>query len=275
MYPETNTNVDRAKAAAERAAKARRVVFGLTHRQHTAREIVKALQGQKEGAKQAAKSIETMSELRHIPNFFPTPARIVDTMLAMTGMKRSHRAGDPTPLRVLEPSAGKGDIAHAVMREGHLCYCVEYNHTLAKILMQEGLIVRQDDFLKLSLSDYQLASLNGGFDRVIMNPPSERGACYDHVKHALGFLRSGGYLAAVVSATTLAKIEEVFEYNETRYLPIDEAPPKNAIPTWIYKDYTAWQGFERIESGPLPDDTFKNSERPTSVRTGLVVLRKN
>lgn len=275
MYPETNTNTDRAKAAAERAAKVRMTVLGMSHRQKTAQHRANQLREQKEGTTKAAKAIETMSELKHIPNFFPTPHRIVNMMLEMTGMAPHQRGADPTPLRVLEPSAGKGDIAHAVLRAGHLCQCVEYNYTLAELLRKEGCVVRQADFLALSLADFQFASLNGGFDRIIMNPPFERGACYDHVKHALGFLRSGGYLAAVVSATTLSKIEEVFEYNESRYLPIDEAPSRNAIPTWIYRDYMAWQGFDRIEFGPLADDTFKNSERPTSVRTGLVVLRKN
>jgi hypothetical protein len=40
------------------------------------------------------------------------------------------------------------------------------------------------------------------YDRVVMNPPFDQERDIDHVMHALGFLKSGGRLVAVMSAHT-------------------------------------------------------------------------
>jgi 16S rRNA G1207 methylase RsmC len=40
------------------------------------------------------------------------------------------------------------------------------------------------------------------YDRVVMNPPFDRERDVDHVMHALGFLKPGGRLVAVMSAHT-------------------------------------------------------------------------
>src|SRR3546814_14723641 len=52
------------------------------------------------------------------------------------------------------------------------------------------------DFLALT------PDLIGSFDRIIMNPPFDRGRDIDHVNHAIEFLAPGGILVALMSAGT-------------------------------------------------------------------------
>src|SRR3546814_3255444 len=52
------------------------------------------------------------------------------------------------------------------------------------------------DFLALN------PDLIGSFDRIIMNPPFDRGRDIDHVNHAIEFLAPGGILVAIMSAGT-------------------------------------------------------------------------
>src|SRR3546814_19364458 len=52
------------------------------------------------------------------------------------------------------------------------------------------------DFLALT------PDLIGSFDRIIMNPPFDRGRDIDHVNHAIEFLAPGGILVAIMSAGT-------------------------------------------------------------------------
>ncbi len=138
-------------------------------------------------------------------------------------------------LSVLEPSAGKGDIARAVLAAGitaDALQCVELNHGLGSHLIALGFNVWRGDFLEYA-PDHQ-------FDRVLMNPPFHRGACHAHTLRAFELLKPGGRLVGIVSATTGAKLEQ-----------------------WA-DDHAGW-----VEK--LPEDTFRNSERPTGVQTCLVV----
>jgi predicted RNA methylase len=119
-----------------------------------------------------------------IPGFFPTPAAVIDRML--------DAAGDLHGLRVLEPSAGKGDIADAARAAGGSVVCFEVNHTLCGILRAKGHTIDAPcDFLEMQAV--------AGFDRVLMNPPFERGQDIDHVIRAYSWLAPGGRLVAIMS----------------------------------------------------------------------------
>lgn len=119
-----------------------------------------------------------------IPGFFPTPRKIVERMLIAADI----RSG----MTVLEPSAGKGDIAEAIResRPGCVLTCVEWSHTLGEILRLKNFPwVLQEDFLEHS----------GSYDRIVMNPPFEDGLDIDHVRHAFDCLKPGGRLVAIMS----------------------------------------------------------------------------
>ena len=106
-------------------------------------------------------------------------------------------------LRVLEPSAGMGALADAVRKEcGVRSHCVEVDAGRAAILRSKGYTTTQADFLTLKPTDIP----GGLFDVVVMNPPFDRGRDCDHVRHALQFLKPGGRLVAIMSAS--AEISE-------------------------------------------------------------------
>ncbi|WP_462328103.1 methyltransferase, partial [Desulfobaculum sp.] len=122
---------------------------------------------------------------RKIPGFFPTPAPVVRQMLETADIKGG--------MRVLEPSAGKGNIADAVKEQhpdAHLDV-VETVDALRSILEGKGHTLVGRDFLKHSGTLY---------DRIIMNPPFENGQEREHVRHAYSLLKPGGRLVSVMSS---------------------------------------------------------------------------
>ncbi len=98
--------------------------------------------------------------------------------------------------RVLEPSAGKAAIAGRARDEGGTVTCIEIQPGLAhELRVIHGFAdVRQADFLTLEPRHF------APFDKVVMNPPFDRGRDCDHVRHAYQFLKPGGVLVAVMSA---------------------------------------------------------------------------
>jgi predicted RNA methylase len=118
------------------------------------------------------------------PNLFPTPPEIARQVVNLATVGPG--------VRVLEPSAGTDSLVRAI-REA----CPEADVTAVEINPQlaaglSGLVQKCvcADFLAIG-EDL------GEFDRVVMNPPFERGADPDHIKHAFALLAPGGRLVAV------------------------------------------------------------------------------
>ncbi|MBA7688593.1 hypothetical protein ES703_97078 [subsurface metagenome] len=128
------------------------------------------------------KAMETDLIGVRIPGFFPTPMAIAIEMVRMADI----RAG----MTVLEPSAGKGDIAEAIAGQhpDAELTVVEVSHTLAKILEAKGFNTRSEDFL----------AQTGFYDRIIMNPPFEKGQDIDHVRWAYNRLKPKGMLVSIM-----------------------------------------------------------------------------
>jgi len=132
-----------------------------------------------------ARMLEQQLLGQKIPGYFPTPAAIVHRMLD----KAKIRPG----MRVLEPSAGKGNIADLirdVAPDAELSV-IETNPSLRDILHAKGHRLIGHDFLEHD---------NEQYDRIIMNPPFERGQDVQHVTHAYHLLKPGGRLVAIMSA---------------------------------------------------------------------------
>lgn len=173
---------------------------------------------------------------RDIPGFFPTPKPIIARMLELAEIEPGQR--------VLEPSAGKGDILD-LLRDQHPdseITAIEVNSILHEVLSAKGHTVQQGDFL-----DH-----GGQYDRVIQNPPFESGADIDHVRHAYGQLVPGGCLVSVMSAGPFFRSDrKATEFRE-----------------WLL------QLDHEVED--LPDDAFRGHDafRQTGVRTKLVTISK-
>jgi len=132
-----------------------------------------------------------------IPGFFPTPTPVADQMVREAGL-------DPkNPLvRILEPSAGRGDLADAIAKEigpGGID-CCEVNHTLREMLSETYAVFSEGDFLNMEPMAI--------YDAVLMNPPFERRQDADHIAHAYRFLSPGGVLVALCSPMLLQGSEK-------------------------------------------------------------------
>ncbi len=122
--------------------------------------------------------------LLNIPGYFPMPPAVVEEMLRWADIRPGHY--------VLEPSAGTGNLADAARDAGAVVSCWEINQALAEILELKGHNVDGRDFMEHTC-------LNPYADRVLMNPPFEKGQDIEHVRMAFDALKPEGKLVAVMS----------------------------------------------------------------------------
>jgi hypothetical protein len=186
-------------------------------------------------------SVQTAMDLRRkaiygkLPDFFPTPKGLIDRMLEIADVKPSHR--------VLDPSAGAGDICLAVRDLGvSTIDCFEINWDLVQVLalLEFQLIAR----------DFLTATPRPIYDRVVMNPPFSKDAYIDHVRAAYHWLAPGGELIAVL--------------------------PNGYCGSRITKrrEFTDWLddlGVDRYENQANP---FTKSDRSCGVSTHLIHLKR-
>lgn len=194
-----------------------------------AKAEVERLRELAEGFKPMRRSMETVERHRWVPGFFPTPKAVTDRMIKLANIQPG--------MRVLEPSCGKGDLAHAAAKASGVVLGIEIVPSLAAVCRAAGLNVICGDFLDNDPT-WPIQDL----DRIVMNPPFERRMDEAHVWHAFPFLRDGGRLVACVSSTTAARMRQ---WVEQRGIII-----------------------------PLPAGSFLASDRSTGVNTALIVLDK-
>lgn len=122
------------------------------------------------------------------PQLFPTPPELAERMveLAKIGPR----------MKVLEPSAGTGNILRAIIdaEPSARVDAVEINQALCDALPSKLMEAEEafcHDFLKCTVGQI------GRFDRILMNPPFSHGADVAHIKHALHFLHRDGRIVAI------------------------------------------------------------------------------
>ena len=152
----------------------------------------KAVAAEREKKDAIAKAEEKFRFLK-IPGFFPTPKPTIETML--------DRADIEEGMEVLEPSAGKGDIADSLKEAGHTPKVIEIRPALQDILQLKGYEVVGTDFLEHTKK----------YDRIVMNPPFEKGQDIDHVRHAYELLKSGGKLVSIMSESPFFRTEKKYQ----------------------------------------------------------------
>lgn len=174
--------------------------------------------------------------------FYPTPPAVVDKMLEPY-LKTTRWGRTIMPFaQILEPQAGKGDIAlrlvnqHNVPRER--IYCIEIDQELQFLLQQHKFKVIDSDFLEYA-GRYE-------FDFIIMNPPFSAGV--DHLLKAWEVLRNGD-IACLLNAETLRN--------------------PNTRKRQLLLELIGQHG--RYEEIGQP---FRTAERPTNVDVAVVWLRK-
>lgn len=179
------------------------------------------------------------------PGYFPTPDDVIDVMLNGIIFETKHDT-----LRVLEPSAGSGNIArhlreHLADIEDAVLHVIERYRPLLQMLRdQDFIVINDDDFLEFHIENVE----RDGYDIIALNPPFENKAHMDHVQHAYSLLRSGGQLSAIVPNGTLTgsdKKSKAFkewfdDLGGTQFrLPPDAFKPSGTnvatLAIWLYK----------------------------------------
>ena len=191
------------------------------------------LAGQVAPRKASADELADRLRFVDIDGFFPTPSRICERVVDAANIRPG--------MTVVEPSAGKGDLALAARAAGGVVVVAEVNGALREVLAAHGWQAAGEDMFEVL----------GTFDRVVMNPPFERGQDQIQVRHAFDtLLAPGGRLVAIVSAGSMSSQRAA-----------------------VWRDWLALVGAEVID---LPEDAFSGSDawRKTGVRTCMVTIDK-
>jgi hypothetical protein len=178
--------------------------------------------------------------------FFPTPAEVIDRMLAPFATDKGFgiRLGSR---RILDPSAGTGSILEHIQnkydstgRYGMLSkyYAIEIEPELRAVLKEKGFNPIAFDFLTFEPDQF--------IDLIVMNPPFSEGV--DHLLHAWDILPHGD-IACLLNVETIRN-----PYTKKRKILID-----------LIHQYGGYEVF-----GPC----FAEAERPTDVEVVCVWLKK-
>ncbi|MCL2062063.1 MAG: DUF4942 domain-containing protein [Firmicutes bacterium] len=168
-------------------------------------------------------------------NFYPTPPDLISKMLS----------GLNTTLiqTILEPSAGKGDLAEAIKQKFDRSWgrkpdidCIEIQPELQHILKGKKFRVISDDFLAFSTQKQ--------YDLILMNPPFDEGD--KHLQKALELQENGGHIICILNAETIKN-----PYTNTR----------KALKRQL-EDYAAEITYIK--------DAFVGAERATAVEVALI-----
>lgn len=116
--------------------------------------------------------------------YYPTPVSVVDRVLSDIIVKGKS---------VLEPSCGCGRFMDALRKVGADVFGIEYDASRVAEAKSKGHKVLRANFLETEPT--------GDYDFVVMNPPFYGRHYAKHVRHAMGFLKEGGQLAAVLPVT--------------------------------------------------------------------------
>ncbi|MCU0517741.1 MAG: methyltransferase [Oscillatoria sp. Prado101] len=168
-----------------------------------------------------------------LPDYYPTPQPVIERMIQLAGVRSGQK--------VLEPSAGKGNIADALSEIGGIdLEVIESQPTLREILALKGYNIVGNDFLEHETR----------YDRIVMNPPFSGGLDSVHIRHAYECLRPNGRLVSVLC--------------HCRFFRDDYKC--DSFRNWLLKVGA------QVEK--LPSTAFFHGERPTYVPTSLVVVSK-
>lgn len=176
-------------------------------------------------------AVET-GELEHRKNTlqaFYTPIELADRLVA---------AADPQlGERILEPSCGCGALIAAVLRRQPKATVHAIDIDEAAIFEAAALVSSYQNAgivpsglqVKLVTADFLDVDPTPIYDAIVMNPPFAKCADIDHVMHAWRFLRPGGRLVSIMSASwsqrgggRLKKRRAFYEFVEELGGEIDE-----------------------------------------------------
>lgn len=171
-------------------------------------------------------------------DYFPTPETLAVRLKFLAGIGAN--------TKVLEPSAGQGAIAKVIHNAADNVSLDMYELMQSNVDFLKGLnLERGSVYGPVNFLEVDHLPI---YDAVVMNPPFGKQADIDHVMHAFEFLKPGGRLVSIMSASIL------FRDNKK---------------TQLFRQFISERGG-KIE--PLPEGSFKESR--TMVRTVVVIIDK-
>ena len=179
---------------------------------------------------QKIKELERSLKFTQGGDTFFTPSNIALQMIELADI--SHNS------RVLEPSAGIGNIADQIKKFVDNVDVCEQMYSYSELLTLKGFNVVGSDFLKYENNNY--------YDSIIMNPPFSTEQ--SHIKHAYDLLKTGGKLIAITS------------------------------PHWTFandkssKEFRQW--FENL-NGEIVEELESGTFEMTQVRSNIIVINKD
>lgn len=169
-------------------------------------------------------------------DFFPTPAAEAQRMARKARISKGKR--------VLEPSAGNGNLADAAAAEGAEVDVIEISSQLREILTLKGYNVVAHDFNTFTPDEK--------YDAILMNPPFSKRQDAEHIMRAYGMLAGGGTLVAIAG-------EGVFFGTDQKAV-----------------QFRDWLDSHNAEVEKLAGGTFQDNAllAQTSVSARMIVLHK-
>lgn len=172
-----------------------------------------------------------------IPGFHPTPPQV--------GMQQVHLLDVKAGMSVCEPSGGKGDLIDCLGQVIDLeridLTIYEIDSRLCEIMQAKGYHPTQANFLETT---------GRQFNRILANPIFDNGQDMAHVRHMYSRLAPEGKLVTQMS-------EGTFTRSDNRTV-----------------EFREWLKQIGAQDAKLPEDTYLNSDRPTSTRVRMVVIEK-
>ena len=209
---------------------------------------------------------ETFSDIKGLPQdssaeFFPTPKNLAGLMIS--GIK-NFRDIDT----VLEPSAGKGDLAEAFIIANKKAYdkrygyssthrarvdCIEQDTNLQYILEGMHYNVIFDDFLHFNTVK--------SYDLILMNPPFSNGC--KHLLKAIEIQRYGGQICCLLNAETLRN-----PFSNERKMLISLLSKYNASVKYVNNAFASAERKARVDVAIVWID-IPRATRSSSILEGL------
>lgn len=172
--------------------------------------------------------------------WFPSTPELIDMMLEQIIIEAGMQA--------LEPSAGSGVLAETIRNQSIEVDVIERDPRFRLLLFQQGFRLVGQDFLTCQPLQH--------YDLILMNPPFsasvyQRGVDLVHIKRAYDeFLAPQGQLVSVVS-------------NSMKHSSCPRA-----------QNFRCFLRRTKAQIIELPLEIFWNSDRPVTVESRLVVIRK-
>lgn len=173
-----------------------------------------------------------------IDGYFPTPPDVATRVLELANLKPW--------MRVLETSAGSGHLADLITKNypGIELDCCEVSFRLRKLLRFKNHKIYAENFLT------EVDPACSSWDAIVQNPPFENLQDIDFVRHAYACLKQDRKLTSIMSVSwTFRQDKKASEFRD-----------------WVKCVDGYWE--------ELPDGAFYASDKPTGVKTGILVIIK-